>query len=330
MFDRIFAFFRRGNTQKAAQAKTHYEQALAMGEDNDIAILELEQATRLKPDYREAYFALGQVYYRKGNHDRAIDCLNKAIQLKPDDADAYVGRGLAYASKGDAAHAIADYDKALELKPDDCSTYLLRGTAHDKMGEIDLAAADYKRVAEQTGNAELLKKVSDRLRAMGTRPADATPKHATPPPTASFMQLRNSILATTGDAAGFQPTAENPNVWGVLVETGFPDTVATVYVVTDGSANLYLGNGHGVAGSADNPQLAALAKDLISECELWSRGMTGVTIFPLPANGRVRFYIQTFTGVLTAEAGEEELAGGRHSLSPLFRRTQEILTHLRA
>lgn len=329
MFDKIFSFFKRDNSQKAAQAKTHYEQGLAMGEDSDNAILEFELATRLKPDYHEAYYALGQMYYRKRNYDRAIDSLNKALHLHPDDAETYVGRGLAYEGKGDTSHSVADYSKAIELGNSNCSTYLLRGTAHDKQGEIDLAVADYQRVAELTDNAELRQKIKDRLRAMGSRPADAEPKHATPPPAASFMQLRNAILATAASATGFEPTAELPNVWGVLVETGFPDTIATIYAVVDGSANLYLGNGKGVSGSADNQQLAAASRSLLSECELWSKGMTVVNAFPLPANGRVRFYVQTYRGVLTAEAGEQELAGGKHGLSSLFNHAQKVLTHLR-
>lgn len=45
------------------------------------ALADYEQAIKLKPDYVEAYFALGNYYFDSENLDAAITNLTKAISL---------------------------------------------------------------------------------------------------------------------------------------------------------------------------------------------------------------------------------------------------------
>ena len=49
----------------------------------------------------------------------------------------------------------------------------------------------------------------------------------------------------------------------------------------------------------------------------------------LPAEGRVRFYLRTFSGTLTAEAAEQDLGEDRHTLSPLFYAGHQVITAMR-
>jgi hypothetical protein len=49
----------------------------------------------------------------------------------------------------------------------------------------------------------------------------------------------------------------------------------------------------------------------------------------MPSVGRVRFFLRTFAGTLTAEADEEDLGEGRHPLSPLFHAGHEVITAVR-
>ena len=48
-----------------------------------------------------------------------------------------------------------------------------------------------------------------------------------------------------------------------------------------------------------------------------------------PAKGRVRFYVRTFDGTLTAEAGEHDLGEQRHRLWRLFMAGHELITAMR-
>jgi tetratricopeptide (TPR) repeat protein len=62
---------------------------------------DLDQAIRFGPKGFDAYMYRGNVYYGKGDYDRAIADYDQAIQLYPKNANAYVRRGCAYYRKGD-------------------------------------------------------------------------------------------------------------------------------------------------------------------------------------------------------------------------------------
>jgi tetratricopeptide (TPR) repeat protein len=78
---------------------------------------DLDHATQLDPKGFDAYMYRGNVYFGKGDYDRAIADYDQAIQLYPKNANAYVRRGFAYYRKGDDDRAISDYDQAIRLDP---------------------------------------------------------------------------------------------------------------------------------------------------------------------------------------------------------------------
>lgn len=85
----------------------------------DAAIVDFNQAVRIKPDLGESYInrgaaSIGQRHYAEGMSD-----LNKAIELGVGEpAKAYFNRAIAYEGLDDAKAAYFDYQKALELSPD--------------------------------------------------------------------------------------------------------------------------------------------------------------------------------------------------------------------
>lgn len=345
MFDKIIGLFKHNPLR---EAKPHYERGLAYNDDYDNAIPEFEKAIRLKPDYGDAYFTLGQALYKRGSYEQAIRKFDKAVQFGPENAEALVGRGLAYEAKGDVEAAIADYDRAIEIKPDACSNYLLRAMARDKKGQAQGAASDYTRVLELSSDPDLRRKVQDRLRSLGVNPSVRPPAQpapaqaprqataasspaisgATPPPVQAYVEARNSILALDAAAAGMSPSKEAPNVWGVAIDIGLPEAVATLVSLSNGTTCLYLGNGGSTMDEGQNGAVVAASRALIVEVERWYKGMTSTASFPLPAVGMVKFYVMTFSGAFAADAVESELARGEHKLSPLFHSSQEVLTQL--
>jgi Flp pilus assembly protein TadD len=50
-------------------------------------------------------------------HDRAIEDLNTALGIAPDDSDLYDSRGEMYYNKGDYNRARTDWNRALQLDP---------------------------------------------------------------------------------------------------------------------------------------------------------------------------------------------------------------------
>ncbi|MGE5549077.1 MAG: hypothetical protein ACM3ZC_00905 [Bacteroidota bacterium] len=143
-----------------------------------------------------------------------------------------------------------------------------------------------------------------------------------------YRDLRQQILTLDPVKLGLSPET-SPPVWGVLMETGHPETVTTLVALTGGTASLYYSDGGGIisAEQHDGPRIAAdeliaLAPRFLERCE-------PAESFPLPGRGSVRFYCLTHTGVFTAEAAEDDLRNGRLPLAPLFRKAQAVIAQIR-
>ena len=53
-------------------------------------------------------------------------------------------------------------------------------------------------------------------------------------------ELRHLALTVVASDLGLAPTAARPNVWGLLMETAYPEGVATLVVLADGTTKLGL------------------------------------------------------------------------------------------
>ena len=84
----------------------------------DAAIDSYKQALKIKPDYADAYYNMGNAQKNKGDLDAAIDSYKQALKIKPDYADAYYNMGIVLRAKGDLDAAIDSYKQALKIKPD--------------------------------------------------------------------------------------------------------------------------------------------------------------------------------------------------------------------
>jgi tetratricopeptide (TPR) repeat protein len=60
------------------------------------AVIWLNQAIKIQPDFFEAYCLLGEAYLEIGEVDQAIKVFDRAIQLRPDNVTPHLKLGLAY------------------------------------------------------------------------------------------------------------------------------------------------------------------------------------------------------------------------------------------
>lgn len=79
----------------------------------------IEKAMALKPDNGYIIDSLGWVYYRLGDHQRAIKELNRSLALEPGDPHIHEHLGDVYRSLGKPAEALEEYQKALKMFEDD-------------------------------------------------------------------------------------------------------------------------------------------------------------------------------------------------------------------
>ena len=150
-----------------------------------------------------------------------------------------------------------------------------------------------------------------------------------------YEKLRSQALAVTRESLGIAPsggiraTSLERAPWGVLMETGYPEAVATLVAYQDGSASLYFSTGGGMIGGGDHEAVRRAASAMVARAAEFVPGMRATTDFPLPSPGRTVFYVLADSGVYTAEGDETAMGEERDPLAPLFYAGQDLITEFR-
>lgn len=101
--------------RRLADAHRHFGNLYGNQEEHWAAIANYTRATVFDPDYVEAYYSRGVLYWREiGNHYRAVEDLTRVLELDPSRARAYLNRGLAHRMRHEHDRAIADFERYLE------------------------------------------------------------------------------------------------------------------------------------------------------------------------------------------------------------------------
>ena len=150
-----------------------------------------------------------------------------------------------------------------------------------------------------------------------------------PEPSEAVHELRRRALTVSAPDLGLSPVGQRPHVWGVVMETGYPQAVATLVAFADGTTSLYFSNGGGVIGAGGHAVVRQAGEALLSAAEAQIHDFAEVHDTPVPGVGRVRFYVRTFQGLMGAEADENELGEGRHTLSPVFHAAHWVISAVR-
>lgn len=109
------------------------------------AMQDYNEAIILKPDYTDAYNNRANIYGQQGQYQRAIQDFNKVIDLDSGYLKAYNNRGLAYRALGDYKSALEDFNKAIRLDKDYAEAYYNRGVVYSKIGQHQRAFDDFNK-----------------------------------------------------------------------------------------------------------------------------------------------------------------------------------------
>jgi len=141
--------------------------------------------------------------------------------------------------------------------------------------------------------------------------------------------LREQIFASMPGELGIAPGVGHERVWAVLMETGYPEAVASLITIADGTTSLCFSKGGGIIGAGQHDSVREPAMRFVQLVDTHIGQLAVADEHPLPGIGRVRFYARTFTDVRTAEAAERDLGEGRHPLSPLFFAGHAVISAIR-
>ena len=143
-------------------------------EKNDLAVLSLDAALRIKPDLADAYLVRAQVFASEGSIDQAIASLEKYIELSEDSA-MYETVAQLYEASGDAEAAQAAYDKFVEGPgADTVEAGFQAGLYRMQSGRYEEAVAAFEAYAEdETYGAGALYNIAICKMNLGDYPAAA-------------------------------------------------------------------------------------------------------------------------------------------------------------
>jgi Tfp pilus assembly protein PilF len=105
------------------------------------ALAELREAIRLKPDFAEARYELGNSLRDQGKLEQAVAEYREAIRLTPDLAEAHGNLGNVLADQGELEHAVAEHREAIRLKPNHAGFHSNLGGTLRAQGKLEEAIA---------------------------------------------------------------------------------------------------------------------------------------------------------------------------------------------
>jgi len=141
-----------------------------------------------------------------------------------------------------------------------------------------------------------------------------------------YAGLRKLALATT--RASLQAD-HSGSCYGVLMETGYPQGVATLVCFLSGECSLYFSNGGGTIGAGAHGSVAEAAKSFVQACDGFLSKMDRAADCPLPAEGHTIFYALTDGGTYCHSALELDLGHRRSEFSELFYLGHAVITQIR-
>jgi hypothetical protein len=155
------------------------------------------------------------------------------------------------------------------------------------------------------------------------------PDAATESPAPIYLDLRDRVIHTAPGAVGIVPSAEAPNVWGVLFEVALDKGSATIVALADGTTSLYTSGGGGTIGGGEHEHIATMSRKLVQLADAHFEAFPPAETLPLPTEGRSALVLLTYAGPRRVEDGSRTLAQGRGALSRVYMAAQDVLTHLR-
>jgi len=142
-----------------------------------------------------------------------------------------------------------------------------------------------------------------------------------------YRDMRNLVFSLSPERIGLAKDTEEPIA--ILMETGYPEAVASLVCIADGTTSLYLSSGGGVIGAGEHETVRNVALSFLAMSKQHIDEFQSTNIHPLPQQSFVVFYLITKKGVLTFQAADDDLGNMREILSPLFHKGHEVIAAIR-
>ena len=145
----------------------------------------------------------------------------------------------------------------------------------------------------------------------------------------TYSRLRHQAFSTSRAELGLpEPSSDSP-VWGALMELGYPGTTGTVVTFSNGATSFYDTNCSMVIGGGFYDHIRDANALFIETANQLFESLEPRETYPIPPAGYAVFYVRTDAGIFGQGATIQDLSGGDHVLSLLYRAGFEVFEQLR-
>jgi len=128
-----------------------WETALGMDQDdytlNEVILADYNAALNIKPDYADALNNRGYMYcWHLKDYDLAIADLKEAIRIRPNFVNTHIFLGDTYNFKSDYNNAVTSYTNALRIDPNNTFALFNRASVYASMRNYEKAIADHEAI----------------------------------------------------------------------------------------------------------------------------------------------------------------------------------------
>ena len=151
--DLALKMFESATKIKPDYAEAYFNQGVLLRDCEmlDLAIERYKLAISYLPNYPDAHNNLGNIYKDLEMKKEAIECFEWAIAYSPNNALFCLNLGILY-STFDQESALKNYQKAIKIKPDFYQAYFNMGSVLRHLGRKDESISSYEKAIEINPN----------------------------------------------------------------------------------------------------------------------------------------------------------------------------------
>jgi tetratricopeptide (TPR) repeat protein len=136
---------------------------LHWGKGEAVAESYLKNALDIRPDSKQALYALGMVYQTTDRPDEALAAYAQILELDSTYRDAHYNTGYVLFTEARYTEALESFDRAVAVSPGYHQAVYMRGLCHEMSGEKELAKREYSYALQLAPNFQ---KANDRLQGL--------------------------------------------------------------------------------------------------------------------------------------------------------------------
>ncbi|MDD1777058.1 MAG: tetratricopeptide repeat protein [Candidatus Helarchaeota archaeon] len=150
-FDKAMLCFKAAIVVNPRDKQSYLEMgriAFSIAKQPENAIVLLNSALNIDPNFKEALFEIGLAYMTQGNITQAQNCLRRAIGLDPNYKEAWTALAPIYAHLKQYSEAISYCQKALAIDPKFFKAWKILGEIYEEIGDAQKAKECFQRVEQ--------------------------------------------------------------------------------------------------------------------------------------------------------------------------------------